>query len=143
MEKSGGQLYLSNSQGTILDSISYGQQTQNISYGRYPNGTGAFQVMSTSFNTFNTQSAGVNETAISAIDLLVYPNPGSDALYIQSGNNNSIKQIDVFDVSGKLIFTQNESTYSTTINTSNWVKGVYAVKIQNSNNQFLVKKIVK
>lgn len=143
LEKSGGQLYLSNSQGTILDSISYGQQTQNISYGRYPNGTGAFQVMSTSFNTFNTQSAGVNETAISAIDLLVYPNPVNDVLYIQSGNNNSIKQIDVFDVSGKLIFSLNELTYSTTINTSNWAKGVYAVKIQNSNNQFLVKKIVK
>lgn len=52
---SGGEtFYLSDTSNSIIDSIQYGTQTTDISYGRFPNGTGNFQSMAPTFNAVNT-----------------------------------------------------------------------------------------
>ncbi|RPH92378.1 T9SS C-terminal target domain-containing protein [candidate division KSB1 bacterium] len=42
---SGEALYLSNVSAAVIDEVSFGAQTADISYGRYPNGTGNFRAL--------------------------------------------------------------------------------------------------
>ena len=49
----GETIYLTNTAGAFIDTIKYGSQTTDISFGRIPNGTGAFQVMLPTFNAQN------------------------------------------------------------------------------------------
>ena len=53
LSSSGETLYLSNSDTTIVDEVSFGEQTDDISYGRYPNGTGSFVQMTPTFGSEN------------------------------------------------------------------------------------------
>lgn len=50
---SGEAIYLVNSDTTIVDEVAFGEQTTDISFGRYPNGTGDFVQMSPSFSATN------------------------------------------------------------------------------------------
>ena len=50
---SGESIYLANASGTIIDQISYITQSTDLTYARYPNGTGDFQIMSASFSANN------------------------------------------------------------------------------------------
>jgi hypothetical protein len=52
---SGETLYLSKN-GSIEDSIQFGSQTTDVSFGRYPNGTGNFQLMTPTFRAQNITS---------------------------------------------------------------------------------------
>ncbi|MCF7809632.1 CotH kinase family protein [bacterium] len=54
LSASGEEIILSHSDGAIIDSISYQTQNTDISFGRFPNGTGAFQTMLPSFAGMNS-----------------------------------------------------------------------------------------
>lgn len=70
----GEQLMLSDGTGNILDSISFGAQSPDISTGRCPNGTGNFGTLPyTSFNSSNCPlSIQIQENFFQPI---IYPNP--------------------------------------------------------------------
>ena len=61
---SGGEtIYLTNTTGAFVDTIEYKDQTTDISFGRIPNGTGDFLVMSPTFNAENNADSdgdGIN-----------------------------------------------------------------------------------
>ncbi len=50
---SGEAVYLVNSDTTIINEVTFGEQTTDISTGRYPNGTGTFVQMTPTFSTQN------------------------------------------------------------------------------------------
>ena len=58
-------------------------------------------------------------------DLVVYPNPTSDFLYIKT-NKISIEKVFIFDLSGKLLFTEN----SKTIDVRNLPSATYVISIK-------------
>ena len=61
---------------TVIDSLSFGPQTLNVSYGRYPNGDGAWQGMSPTPGAANVSTASVgNESVRTPISFSVFPNP--------------------------------------------------------------------
>lgn len=63
-------------------------------------------------------------------DFSVYPNPTKNILNISAINNAiTIENIVVFDVVGKAILNQKANTPTTTIDLSNFAKGVYFVKV--------------
>ncbi|MBL7899975.1 MAG: CotH kinase family protein [Crocinitomicaceae bacterium] len=71
---------LKNSSGEIIDSIAYPATTSNYSFGRYPNGSG-------SFNVFQNPTPQQNNNLSSQIEiqpsiLKVYPNPSNDIIYL-------------------------------------------------------------
>ncbi len=53
LSASGESIYLADASGTIIDQISYTTQNTDLTYARYPNGTGDFQLMSPTFNANN------------------------------------------------------------------------------------------
>jgi Secretion system C-terminal sorting domain len=75
---------------------------------------------------------------------IIYPNPTTGIFNIGVGNSK-LKTLEVTDISGKIIFNQNEfdnSSNDIQINLSNVAKGVYFVKIS-TDEATTVKKIIK
>jgi len=53
LSASGETIYLSSPTLELIDEVTYGEQTTDITTGRYPNGTGDFRLMEPSFNASN------------------------------------------------------------------------------------------
>jgi hypothetical protein len=73
----------------------------------------------------NTHSASIGNTLVRP-NIVVYPNPASDILYIQS--EDAIKRIEFFDAQGKIIKTILNHTQEIFIN--DLKAGAYMLKIQ-------------
>lgn len=84
---------------------------------------------------FDPTALGVNDSK-NSIDVNVYPNPVIDVLTIQMKN---FKQVFVYTIDGKLILQSSENQ----INFSKFSSGIYITKIENSNGEIVIKKIVK
>lgn len=75
----------------------------------------------------------VSESAASTISCNVYPNPTSDIVYIDLPDFVSIKnwKMFVYDIHGKLIYTNSELYKQNTITCKTWDSGVYFIRIVN------------
>jgi glucose/arabinose dehydrogenase len=72
----------------------------------------------------------------------IYPNPATDSFTIKNSNLTEIKQLLVYDTSGKLVMTRYPTTVeSTTIETSNLQQGLYFVTIETTNGSFFRSKL--
>lgn len=76
-------------------------------------------------------------------DVMVYPNPSKGIFNISLGTTPAQK-IEVFDINGRLILSQNkfDNNFETKINLTNASTGIYFIKIE-VNGQNIVKRIVK
>ena len=122
---SGERLIISYDNGAVLDSISFSQQIDDISYGRYPNGTGNFTIM---------PPTPLQANIISSVDapdrksgFKIHPIPVNDFLNICS-EEYIICKIDLYDVIGKNIFsaTINKTSYYQ-LNTEDLNDGIYVL----------------
>jgi hypothetical protein len=97
-------------------------------------------------NTFNTEFvAQLSVTEFENGDFAFYPNPVSDVVTVSLKNNtNSIATIAVYDVLGKLIFTQKPASAITTetIDLSSVSKGMYLLEVTTDNNLKVIKKLI-
>lgn len=93
-------------------------------------------------NYFNCYSIGLSNFE-KQNDLIVYPNPASNTLYII--NTNSLIQIrlNIKDINGKTIITQNIERHKTEITISNLENGVYFLHFKDDNGNTFVKKLIK
>ena len=58
---------------------------------------------------------------------VAYPNPGKEVLNIRTALQNAY--VEIYDLSGKLIYNQEITENITSINTTDWSDGVYIWKI--------------
>jgi len=58
---SGEEIFLSDPESIIIDEVTYGVQTTDVSFGRIPDGTGIFQVMAPTFSAFNSSEVPRHE----------------------------------------------------------------------------------
>jgi hypothetical protein len=86
----------------------------------------------------------INKNIISNINIKVYPNPVSDKLKIDIQNVNSLKStiISVYDTQGKLLLQQTITKQQTELNISDFAKGIYILKVSDTNNT-TISKFVK
>lgn len=75
---------------------------------------------------------GANIDEGNSIDFGIYPNPANEVVSI-SINENSISLIEIMDISGKIIYSNQTNTGTETIDVSAWEKGVYLVRLTNDN----------
>jgi len=140
----GESIVLSNSDGTILDSISFSLQSNDITYGRYPNGTGSFQFMAPTFNDYNTLLSIQDKDKEFTYN--IYPNPASNVLNIKVNtglaNKIGINTIGIYDVlMRKLhppILKINHRTF--TISLDGLSEGIYFVKVDNCSQKLIITK---
>jgi len=71
----------------------------------------------------------------------VYPNPATDKFTIQLDELKAQGKIEIFDLTGKLIYTQNINGKSTEINAKDFGAGIYFIKI-NQKEFITTKKII-
>jgi len=75
-------------------------------------------------------------------NILVYPNPTIDVITLAIIGNKTPKQVQILDISGKVVYLNKKSTSFDKIDLSKLEKGVYLIKILIENETYL-EKIVK
>lgn len=124
-------VFLVDASGVVIDEVSYIDQSADISFGRFPNGTGDFQTMSA---TFNAENMGITSTFSPnsvSIDFRISPNPTDHSFYLEI-NEEKIEDrtVLIYDLNGRIVH-QSIVNQSSWINVADWVSGVYIVRIEN------------
>lgn len=129
LSAAGELIYLSNASGTLLDSVVFGAQTADVSFGRCPNGTGAFQSFNPpTFNALNTCPAGVQENTATAIHTIAYPNPANNQVTLLTNNADAVKA-ELTDAAGRLIAATTFYNDKAEISTAALPQGMYFFRI--------------
>ena len=128
----GEELILSNIHEVILDSISFGPQVADVSYGRLPNGTGPWVAMEPTFN-FNNDHVSIRDLD-NANGLTVFPNPANDIINISSYSlNGSILQL--ISIDGMLIQEESVNQNFYQLNVSDLPSGLYFLSVISDTNR--------
>lgn len=132
LSASGETLLLSNPSLEVVDQITFPTQTTDISYGRYPNGTGGFQTMSPTFNAENTNATGIADVAGAELSIRAFPNPSNGSFFIEIQDaTNEQHAVSIFDIRGKAVY-QNSMLNSLSVRTDDWQSGMYLVRVDGS-----------
>ena len=126
----GEQLVLTNLDSLVIDSITYFSLVNDISFGRSPNGSGSFSMLTPTFNANNDFPISVEQIFNKA---MIYPNPFTEILYFEGD-----ERIEVRNFLGQLIYS---AEYVRSIQTSDWDAGVYFIYLRNKNQNLKVIKI--
>lgn len=77
-----------------------------------------------------------------SINVSVYPNPFANKFNVKNKNNSVIDFVNVYDVQGRLIFTDNSTQKIKNIDLSDYSNGVYMLEIK-SEDKTTIKQIIK
>ena len=117
-------LMLSDGSGAVLDSLTFGVQSPDFTFGRYPNGTGAFNFMQATFDNYNsTTSTQAPEQAM----LRLTPNPANELFTLQS--DAPLGRVQMLDGMGRLVREEDTTDYQTIIDVQMLPVGIYAVRV--------------
>lgn len=130
----GEQVYLLDATLAIVDSVTFGQQTVDLSYSRIPNGTGPFVIKAPTYNDDNEKTVGVVEDAAS--NMAIFPNPASGYFRIVGLAEGKGQLVQITNSMGQLVHAET-LTGQGTIYTGGWSNGMYFVRCGNT-----VKKVV-
>lgn len=133
---SGENVVLSYDSGYFIDDVTFPAQTDGISYGRYPNGTGSYTLMGPTPLACNSLVDIQDYT--SDFGITVYPNPATNQITINS-TQLLINTIRITDIQGKEVFIFNSiDSNEKVISTEMLTAGIYFIII---NNQYPLKLI--
>lgn len=132
----GDHLYLHEG-STLLDSVTFGVQAPNITYGRCPNGTGTFNALPISSYNAPNCTVGLENALAENNSLKVFPNPSTSKVSIVTPTNFNMSSLVLFDLVGNVLF-QSTFNHSTTIQVNNLLSGVYFVKVNEIVTKILV-----
>jgi len=139
LSASGEAIYLSDPSMAILDEVTYPSQTTDVSYGRYPNGTGPYQTMLPTFGAINTNAtAGIQSIEEIKKSINIYPNPANESFTIELLNGNELNSnFIILDIQGKMVF-DGVISKTITVDASSWNSGIYFVKIDAETSKLIV-----
>lgn len=89
---------------------------------------------------FSVQTVGI-EDHVTQNTLALYPNPCSRQFVVSCPK--TAKSIEVYDLSGSLVFSRTDCEPTFTVNTSSWASGLYMVRITDKSGKVYNKKVVK
>ncbi len=127
-----GQVVLSNSHGAILDSVTYFNQSEDVSTGRCPNATGNFiDIKTPTFKESNNFfcSAGIKEAKTYKNLITVYPNPANGQVTFSS-NSFNISTIELYNRYGTLVKNSLFTNKKSTINLDGLASGIYVYMVK-------------
>lgn len=90
-----------------IDTLTFPEQTTDISYGRLPNGSGDYQVLP--YPTFGLNNEGPSSVGDQSnfTDVQIFPNPAYDVVSIKMrGSDDRIKTIELWTLDGKLLLNK-------------------------------------
>ena len=130
LSAAGESVVLSNASEVVIDEVGFADQEADISYGRYPNGTGGFELMSP---TFNAENIGTTSNAdITQDELKIFPNPTHSTFFLEfEGQDQTEKEVSVSSVGGEILY-KNYFTKNIQIDVLDWTPGLYIVQVENT-----------
>jgi len=139
---SGEGIYLSDSNKILIDDISFGQQVEDITFGRSPNGTGKFFTMKPTPNAYNNtvHFGNIGKTKQNLIS--IYRNPADNILSFKNmpkGNST----IALYDLNGRLIQSNANISGDVQLDVSKIIPGMYILSILNNDFRQNIKLIIK
>lgn len=119
---------LSDGANVVYDSIGFGTQQADVSFGRYPNGTGGFVTMPPTFNSTNSLTNSTEEQDGAVVRVHIFPNPVAEELVVRS-QIDPLPEIRVYDAAGRLhrLLAADGSTTEYRIPVSDWAAGTYVL----------------
>ncbi|KXK58017.1 MAG: CotH kinase family protein [Chlorobi bacterium] len=140
LSASAEQLLLSDASMAIIDSVSWGQQTADMSFARKPNGTGNFAIQAPTFNSTNdAPTTGVSQEN-QTTGLRAFPNPANEWLRIilnNRGNSVGTERVVITNTIGVQMFN-GVITAGIDLDISSWAAGVYFVQSGTQNMKIVV-----
>jgi len=138
LSKSGEEIFLSDNKKNPVDQITFGPQSDDISLGRYPNGTGNFIPMPPSLNAINYEFGNIAEA--SDEKLLIYPVPADKTLILSDNNHPLAEKIEIYNSLGKLCMSVNNPLLNNKImiDISGLTDGIYFLVSGNKSAGFIV-----
>lgn len=114
-----------------IDEIAFGQQETDVSFGRIPDATGAFTLMSTPSPGYPNSGNGLNTADQTANSFRIYPNPSNGSFRIQMLDEENLFGIRIFDLYGRVYFeTQTvESGFTLSPDMHHLASGAYIITI--------------
>ena len=85
---------------------------------------------------------GVNEITKANVINSVFPNPSDNEMTIEFANSNTTHQVELFDVSGKIIYSENTELPSFTIKKNNTASGFYFLKVTTKLGESTTQKVM-
>lgn len=122
LSASGEELLLVNANLQVVDKVVFGAQTTDISYARFPNGTGEFVAKAPTFNMSNGLGSSTIDLA-EELGIKIYPNPTQDLLTLEIKEGEDL-EVEIFNALGQRIrsFQLNEKM---NLDVSNFKNGMY------------------
>ena len=87
---------------------------------------------------FGVPASGIEVSSFESI--LVYPNPTTDNWVISSGND-VLEYVEIFDLNGKLVYSEKPTSNNININALNFSEGVYVSRLTSSTETRFVKLV--
>lgn len=129
---------LSYSDGTVIESITFGAQTTDMGYARVPNGTGNFVIQSPTFNG-NNETLSNNDITFNSFK--VYPNPIKNTVNINTNSSALIESVSLYNLQGQQLLSQLDlNAPQTQLDTSFLSNGVYMLVVNNKQSIKIVKQ---
>jgi spore coat protein CotH len=133
LSANGESLMLSDRAGLVLDSLTFGPQTADVSFGRCPDGNGPFiSFLTTTFNDANDCPEQVNDVVQDLIHADVFPNPARDFIVIVS-DDVRVYSAEITNMSGKSLLTEKFDHGIAQIRTFTMPSGLYLYRILDKN----------
>jgi len=135
LSANGEVLILSDRDMNIIDSVNFGEQSADVSYARYPNGTGEFRLQASTFSKSNENLVSVNDVSANISQIEIYPVPARDFVHIKTAGEVDGTELKIFDATGRSMqFERNETKE---IDIRSWNPGLYIVLYKNQRQKFL------
>lgn len=136
----GDKILFSDIRGNLLDSVSFGQQTDDYSYGRCPDGIGNFtELNKPSFKKSNCTAQSIDMENKS--QCILFPNPAHSKLKIEA--NKNIINCELCNSVGKCMYSVKNNSNNINLEISDLADGIYFIKITFENEENIVKKFIK
>lgn len=138
---SGEFLALSYSDGSIVDSVSFATQYDDITTGRFPNGTGPFQNL---YPTYGDTNKLTNPSSNPNPTLEIFPNPAKGVIYIQLEDGMIDPYVELISIRGQQLIKKelDPSINLHGLDVSNLAEGIYLVNLRSANKSKTTKIII-
>jgi hypothetical protein len=134
----GEQVILSYLGGKVIDSVSFGPQVPDISWGRYPNGTGPFMALIPTFAANNTP---LSVASGNQFPFRMYPNPVQHELTLEISKPEDFANLQIINSLGQVIVSAKPER-STIVELSGISPGLYYVRL-NSEKITVIRQFIK
>lgn len=144
LSKSGDQIFLTNSDGSLIDEVQFIEQQTNVALARIPNGTGEFTNTTTTFKANNDtgEPTGIEEEFYAKVT--ISPNPVTSYLNVDiEGKKLDDYSIGIYNTTGQLVHIVPKSEGLSKINVTSLPRGFYILAYQNNKGLFGSAKFIK